>query len=121
MINEMAKCTIEIYFVIIAISSVFICNHSAELVTFGRVSQRACMVNGTRSGGWASWYIGYLLCVILWVENIQTLHSFYLHIEDVHAIFWKCSDIFSKNLQVIFPTCFEYTVPTLCNQLLLDF
>jgi hypothetical protein len=32
----------------------------------------------------------------LLADILQTLHSCYGHIEDVHVTFWKCSDIFEK-------------------------
>jgi hypothetical protein len=40
--------------------------------------------------------IGYVLCVINSSRTIETLHSCYGHIEDVHVTFWKFSDIFQK-------------------------
>jgi hypothetical protein len=59
------------------------------------------MMNAGWVGGWASvfnrvptlcnQFLPHLLADIL-----QTLHSCYGHIEDVHVTFWKCLDIFRK-------------------------
>jgi hypothetical protein len=37
----------------------------------------------------------------LLADILQTLHSCYEHIEDVHVTFSKCSEIFLKNLHVV--------------------
>jgi hypothetical protein len=53
-----------------------------------------------------------------WTDILQTFQSCDGHIEDFHVTFWKCSDIFKRKLHVhvltlvIFPACFELTVPT---------
>jgi hypothetical protein len=61
-------------------------------------------------------------------DILQTLHSCYGHIKDVHVRFWKRSDIFIKNLHVVELSHFSSImadrrassnrVPTLCTQLL---
>jgi hypothetical protein len=57
------------------------------------------------------WIDGNELLSHLLTEILQTLHSCYGHIEDVHLTFWKCSDIFLKIYKqlilVISPACFE--------------
>jgi hypothetical protein len=37
----------------------------------------------------------------LLTDILQTLHSCYGHIEDVHVTFWKCSNIFRKKIHML--------------------